>query len=59
MIRPKKGDIVWAYVTDNLCRKVKIREKRVRKGVVEYRADYMIRNGGERWITNKQLIKYV
>ena len=58
-IRPKNGDVVWANVTENLSRKVKITEKRKVKGQIQYRASYMMPNGGSRWITSKQLIKYV
>jgi len=58
MLNPKSNDIVWANVTDRLCRKVKIVDKRKRNGLNEYLGSYMIPNGGSRWLKRKQLIKY-
>jgi hypothetical protein len=58
MIRPKKGNIVWASVNDNLSRKVQVTSKRKVKGQTEYRVFYLMANGGAKWITADKFIKY-
>jgi hypothetical protein len=58
MIRPKKGDIIWAQVTERLCRKVKVIDVRKSKGTNEYYVDYLNGDLSRKWIQRNQLIKY-